>query len=344
MSHVDLGYSESCEPWQVACYNFPSKIGGKPSWLNLEGLPSPEKLQCGTCERPLTFLCQIYAPIEDDPNNFHRTFFVFICRNSSCCKRNTSSNIKVFRNSLPRENKFYDFDPPDDGEDPDFEPSKWVNLCGLCGCLANKQCSNCKGISYCSREHQVLDWEEGHSKECRKKTKRGSRVSNTLFNESEIVIEAEDVTEQNVDDNEEEEEEELEKFEKLELEGKTGTMKDLSDTELEKYAASGEDIVFAKFKEAIGDNTDQILRYEKGGEPLFIAAEPKPGQIPNCNYCSSERQFEFQIMPQLFSILHDHELDVGIIAVYTCSKSCTQGDDYKAEFVFKQDVASNSIL
>jgi pre-rRNA-processing protein TSR4 len=336
MSHVDLGYAQECESWEVDSYLFPSKIGGKPAWLDLQNLPSPEWLQCENCHNPLVFLCQVYAPFEEDAANFHRTVFVFICRESKCCVRNSSCNVKAFRSSLPRRNEFYSFDPPEERRLAEFCPSRWTKLCSLCGCRGEKLCSKCKKVSYCSREHQVVDWKEGHKGEC--EGDASQRVSSKLFAQFEVVIEAEEVKEKRVDESEE-----LDKYRQLERDGKTGTMRDLSDGDIEKYAVSDSDKVFTQFKERIGDNGEQILRYERGGAPLWIAREPTPESVPECEYCGAPRQFEFQIMPQILSVLHENELDVGVLVVYTCSRSCTSGDDYKSEFVFKQDVALNNL-
>lgn len=50
-------------------------------------------------------------------------------------------------------------------------------------------------------------------------------------------------------------------------------------------------------------------------------------------------------MPQLLNYLNldlgVNCLDWGVIAIYTCSKNCTEGAVYKKEFLFKQDVSQN---
>lgn len=123
-------------------------------------------------------------------------------------------------------------------------------------------------------------------------------------------------------------------------EGKTGVLDDASESDLDAHASSETDKVFAKFKKRIEFYPDQVVRYSRGGDPLFIAKEPLPSNIPNCEYCGGPRQFEFQIMPQMLSELKEHDLDWGVLLVYTCKESCI-GDSinsYKKEYVFKQDV------
>ena len=85
---LDLGFLEIAQvsdQWNLESRYFPSKLGGKPAWLNLQDLPSPSLILCPNCNIPRSFLCQLYAPIEAEPNCFHRTLFVFICRSPKVC-------------------------------------------------------------------------------------------------------------------------------------------------------------------------------------------------------------------------------------------------------------------
>lgn len=83
MENIDLGFAESCgKEWLTNAY-FPSKLGGKPAWLHLADLPTTENLKCNKCNKQKSFLCQIYAPY-DDEYNFHRMIYVFVCRTESC--------------------------------------------------------------------------------------------------------------------------------------------------------------------------------------------------------------------------------------------------------------------
>ncbi len=58
-SEIDLGFAEECEPWLLTNTYFPSKIGGRPAWLNLENLPMPDDIKCSKCNESLAFLCQV---------------------------------------------------------------------------------------------------------------------------------------------------------------------------------------------------------------------------------------------------------------------------------------------
>lgn len=337
MGSVDLGFAEECESWELESRMFPSKLGGKPAWLDLKNLPKPEDLQCEVCKHQMIFLCQIYAPYEEDDNNFHRTVFIFICRQRGCCRPNSAFNIKAFRSALKRENEFYPAEEPN-GPDPDFNLSKWVTLCNCCGSFGEKHCSKCKEAVYCCREHQVLDWKEGHKQACCSGSNDYSN-SKCLFPEFIIAMEFEQKQEKVVN-----EEEEMETFKTLEAEGKTGSLKEVSEEELEKHVDFKVDKVFSHFKKQISTYPEQIIRYERGGKPLLIAKEPTPESIPPCEHCGSARQFEFQIMPQTLVVLKEADVDWGVLLVYTCKNSCTNSSGYKREFVFKQDVSSDEVV
>lgn len=126
---VDIGFVEDCEPWRLESRFFTSKIGGKPAWLDLKNIPSSTSIECKKCRDPCIFLCQIYAPYENDNNGFHRTIFVFICKNYECCRVNDNDDLIVLRSQLPRDNEFYSFDPPEERQDWQQEIRKYsINL------------------------------------------------------------------------------------------------------------------------------------------------------------------------------------------------------------------------
>ena len=113
---VELGFIERASPEELTSPFFPSKVGGKPAWLDPTHLPTPEDIACNVCGVPRSFLLQIYAPLPDTPGAFHRTFFLFMCLNPSCHQHNDGCGFRVFRCQLPKKNPFYDENSEDEGE------------------------------------------------------------------------------------------------------------------------------------------------------------------------------------------------------------------------------------
>lgn len=202
MRNIELGFLEHCDSWRLESRFFPSKVGGKPAWLSLKPLPTSDELTCEKCGKIMVFLSQMYAPydlgVNENPqlnHNFHRTIFVFLCRNSGCYKYD-DQNIKIFRSTLARENDFYSINPPKEEVDTTFQVTKWSQLCNLCGIFAQKKCGKCKNVMYCCRDHQIIDWKNGHKSQCSSSLKQASQLkcnSSLLFYEWELVTEREDI-------------------------------------------------------------------------------------------------------------------------------------------------------
>lgn len=316
----------------------------------------------------MAFLLQVYAPMPQD-HSFHRTIFVFCCRDGSCHSKKYTDCFLVLRNQLKRDNKFYSFNPPPELDEinelsmecqaEEFKPKTWTSLCDVCGCKGDKKCSKCHVAQYCGREHQTVDWKSGHKNLCPKfcsqenkehmlqGDKRGN--SKILFPEYELVIETEP------DENEESEKSEKDRLDEFKQFMKTNEL--LTDTgsdkELESLASLGKEALladkqFRKFKKRIAREPKQVLRYHQNGEPLWVSDEGKPSKddIPRCE-CGSERVFEFQIMPQLLNYLHvdslEESADWGTLVVYTCAQSCGDGSSYQTEYIWKQNFADTGI-
>ncbi|NXN94093.1 PDD2L protein, partial [Rhinopomastus cyanomelas] len=112
----------------------------------------------------------------------------------------------------------------------------------------------------------------------------------------------------------------------------------------EKSEVKGGDHTFHKFMKRISVCPEQIVRYSRGGQPLFITCPPAniDKGIPACGNCGSSRMFEFQLMPALVSMLQsnsDLSVEFGTVLVYTCESSCWPPDQQTPleEFVFVQD-------
>ena len=128
------------------------KVGGRPSWLYpfAADLPSTMELQCQGCSNPLSFLLQIYCPLDDVDDAFHRSLYVFVCRSSGC---NCQGDGKAFRLQLPKENAFYA--ATGGATAMKFKDAEArVGFCVLCGQRATFTCSACRVAQYCSKSHQ----------------------------------------------------------------------------------------------------------------------------------------------------------------------------------------------
>ncbi|XP_043284289.1 programmed cell death protein 2 isoform X2 [Venturia canescens] len=272
MNKIDIGFVEECESWRLESRFFPSKVGGKPAWLDLKNIPNSDDLKCNVCGTPCIFLCQIYAPYEDDPQAFHRTLYVFVCTDEACCKPNNNDNFKILRCQLPRENPYYPFEPPEEVEHwrSDIRAEKWVKTCQVCGILAPKHCAKCKKVNYCCREHQIGDWKAGHKQKCSLDSPNQSKTitetsgfSYALYPEFELVMESENKSEpDDTKDDFAKEAEEIKRFEALVASGKAGTLQSENeiDSDLQNMSKAETDETFTAFSEKVKENPDQVLR------------------------------------------------------------------------------------
>lgn len=56
---VELGFVEKREAQWLTNRYFPSKVGGKPAWLDLCSLPTAKDLACLLCKKPMILICQV---------------------------------------------------------------------------------------------------------------------------------------------------------------------------------------------------------------------------------------------------------------------------------------------
>lgn len=375
---VELGFAEAIDDDDVVrklkftSIFFPSKVGGIPAWLNLQDLPDPSRMLCKICQKPMAFLLQVYAPMSED-RSFHRTIYLFCCKDGKCHAKNRSDCFLVLRNQLKRENRFYNFHPPPDIDEirelslpEEFKPKAWTTLCDVCGCRGGKMCSKCHMAQYCSREHQTVDWKSGHKGFCtmllcaeegfnQEQFFEGNNPgknarSKVLFPEYELVIETEPNDSDNYDKSEDER---LDDYKQFVQTNTVLTDEDGDDKELEFLSTLGKEALladkqFRKFKKRVSREPKQVLRYHRNGEPLWVSDEGKPGdkEIPPCD-CGSKRVFEFQVMPQMLNYLQvdsfEESVDWGTLVIYTCSQSCGDGSAYVTEFLWKQNFSNTGI-
>lgn len=283
------------------------KVGGKPIWLDPLHIPPPDQLRCQHCCMPMTFLLQLYCPLDEFDEAFHRALYVFICRKKKCVD---SGSIKCFRCQLPKANDFYPFNPDaatSGTEKANSDATATRYLCDLCGCRAPHTCSNCKVAHYCSREHQKSHWKI-HKLSCGKKN--DGELSNDqtggqqnkelplLFPEYEIEV-SEEVLKDRKDDALDEAVLKAHIWDNAtEPEADVGSDEEDDDaalTQSDYNKALGNDAsdpVYSKFCERVrrgGGN--QILRYcrwEEEEGPLQISSTSKPIVISTASSAAAD--------------------------------------------------------
>lgn len=156
---LDLGFIDETQNLLLESRFFPSKVGGKPAWLDLKFIPSSDQLICDACGMPNSFLCQLYCPLDEKESAFHRTIFIFLCLSKNCFQTNSNKNFIVLRSQLPLKNSYYPDTPPflDKNWRPDIScSSHGVNLCFICGIRGIISCDDrCKQL-FCSSYHKQI--------------------------------------------------------------------------------------------------------------------------------------------------------------------------------------------
>jgi len=329
---VDLGFFNGDVPawdlerefddFELESRFFPSKVGGKPAWLDLANLPKPSKLQCAKCGCQLKFLLQIYSPDDKTAAAFHRTVFVFICVQNQCWN-NRSGSVLVLRSQLTRQNRFYPAEPPEDRPDwrPDIVPQAFGPICPVSGQRGDKRCGRCRAVSYSGQIQQKLDWKKGHKAECKEGGKYGGpHALDVLLPEGLVEIEEEpdqDVPQESTDYSH-----------LIDPSLTTEDTRDVPEEEWDQVEAGQQlDKASEKFNKRIRRAPRQIVRYQRRGEPLLCSYSTPLPAPSSCSSCGSTRSLEFQIMPQLLSVMGlgsevEGGVDWGSIYVYTCDRSC----------------------
>ncbi|KAJ4365686.1 hypothetical protein N0V83_008306 [Neocucurbitaria cava] len=128
------------------------------------------------------------------------------------------------------------------------------------------------------------------------------------------------------------------------------------------------DKTFQKFADRVGENAEQVLRYEFKGKPLLYSDHDAIGKllahhsengpssnakittvssrggasIPPCQICGAERVFEVQLTPHAITELEADEMSLdgmewGTIIMAVCSKDCKPSDVSEGEVGYAEE-------
>ncbi|KAF2827654.1 hypothetical protein CC86DRAFT_349321 [Ophiobolus disseminans] len=128
------------------------------------------------------------------------------------------------------------------------------------------------------------------------------------------------------------------------------------------------DMAFQKFADRVGQNPEQVLRYEFKGKPLLYSDTDAVGKLlaghsengrssnvkvttasskggagfPRCQTCGAERVFEVQLTTHAITELEADEMSIdgmewGTIVLGVCSKDCRPGDVPEGEVGYVEE-------
>ena len=320
---VQLGFAETPRKGDLDLKNFPSKIGGLPVWLLPLSNNIDESFFTCSCGENLSFLLQLYCPLEDKNNCFHRMIYVFFCQ--KCWKK--QDLVKVLRMNLPEESTYYD------GEEilnykkiAEDETIKRVNEKLKNLILEEFYITTAPEQKEASKLY--LDFYNNAEE---KSVASNDSINKGNFEEEEIVI------------NNIQEEKEYDNMVKNYLKENPGAniekVEAESDDEKENdkiIDSTNQDIIMNLFTKVINYDKKQVVRfYRNNFYPLWFTQEKMiTTKNTKCTNCGGNVEFEFQIMPYLFLIQPKIAFnDIGTIVIYTCRKCC----DSKIEGGFVQE-------
>ena len=329
-NEVILGFAEEVEKDEFEIENFPSKLGGFPIWLlPLKNNISLDFFKC-SCGKILSFLLQLYCPLEKKKNCFHRMIYVFYC--DKCWKY--KNFVKVLRLNLPENSSF-------------FKGENIINKDLIINDSLINELNNKLKL-----ETEILDeffiTTSAEKKEASKiyfnyynNIEEKSIKSNDSFNNNNFDFFEDDLISIK-NKNELNEINNLTKeylnnnpnvnIEKIEEES-------FDEKENDKLLDINNDFFYDIFSNVVEYDQQQIIRYYRNNFfPLwFTKNNILTVNNIKCKNCEGKVEFEFQIMPYVFFIEEKiSKIDIGTIVVYTC-KNCCNNNNKKIEGGFVQE-------
>ena len=310
---VQLGFAENPRKGDFDLKNFPSKIGGLPVWLMPLSKNIPESFFTCSCGEDLSFLLQLYSPLEDKPNSFHRMLYIFFCQ--KCWRK--KDLVKVLRINLPEESSYYN------GEEI-LDINKIIN-----DELTKK--INEKLKKFTLDEYFISTAQE--KKEASKiYLDFYSNAEEKSINSSDSSYNKQDIEEDEIVFNNVKEEKEydnmVQNYLKENPRENINKVEEESDDEKENdkmIDSSNNDIILNIFTRVTNYDKKQIIRfYRNNFYPLWFTQEKMlTTKNTKCTNCGGDVVFEFQIMPYLFLIEPKIAFnDIGTIVIYTCKNCC----------------------
>ena len=310
---VQLGFAENPRKGDFDLKNFPSKIGGLPVWLMPLSKNIPESFFTCSCGEDLSFLLQLYSPLEDKPNSFHRMLYIFFCQ--KCWRK--KDLVKVLRINLPEESSYYNGEEIlDINKITNDELTKKIN----------------EKLKKFTLEEYFISTEQEKKEASKIYLDFYSNAEEKSINSSDSSYNKQDIEEDEIVFNNVKEEKEYDNMVQNYLKENPGEninkVEEESDDEKENdkmIDSSNNDIILNIFTRVTNYDKKQIIRfYRNNFYPLWFTQEKMlTTKNTKCTNCGGDVVFEFQIMPYLFLIEPKIAFnDIGTIVIYTCKNCC----------------------
>ena len=268
---LSLGFARPPDdPIVLQRNHFPSKLGGRPAWLDPMMLPlDADQLKCAATGEPMKFLLQLYAPLDDGPPSaFHRMLYLFISPKGS--RLAEAGTARAFRCQLPRENDFYPYEPPESSDRP-------APLSGSAAAVPALRCARLADnvddvdAKKCFKEHELVVEPEPEEGEEGQASATDKEIVGRLLHEYEEKVK--------------EEKEVL----GSEASKDGGGVDKLNPNEKDMAA-------YADFSNRMRRAPSQCIRYTfaKDSKPLWPSKDRQmeSKDVPRCERCGSVRRFE----------------------------------------------------
>ncbi|XP_038562485.1 programmed cell death protein 2-like isoform X1 [Micropterus salmoides] len=317
-----------------------NKVGGQPDCVPGVSRQHP---RCGRCAAPLVHVVQVYCPLEASP--YHRTLHLFACPGAECSGR--SDCWRVLRSQGLEAAAAAQ--GPNPARGPPLSATDWCDTADDWGMEEGGGGGGAKEVQEeAAAPEAEAAGEADVSSQLRDLSLGDSQQGVPVLRPFFIgVAEESDLGGEEVDlQHAEELLREYERREGVAVVELEGGEDGGGQEKYEKTKARHGDAVFSRFMKEISLCPQQILRYCRGGKPLFISEPPSnmAQVVPACGSCGGSRTFELQLMPALVSLLRrkdggaESELEFGTVLVYTCKTSCWTAGSGSAvdEFCFVQ--------
>ncbi|KAF1806252.1 programmed cell death protein 2 [Mucor lusitanicus] len=368
-----------------------TKLGGLPVWLEPSKPPSSKVCECRICHNPMYLIFQSYVPLQESP--YHRVLYVWACNRRSCMRKEGSFSVirsHVVDPAYLKAQRQKEEEKRKKEEKKKAAAAKqqqafgngfqlgdlWGNSAGSFGSAPST--GGGFGMKKPTAASIVASTPFGAPPAKKNDTSQQDLVAQmsemgiqdpvdtaTLpqFPGQYLYIDEErtdNYESMGIDMSRYKEYLDMEKEMLMDIdEGSSNGETWQGETYEKQHLPKGVDKQFKKFTERVECAPSQCVRYEFNGQPLFYTGlRPQDQQLITspCKYCKGPRVFEFQLMPNVLSILPTTEfatkdlgaakpidakvknvdaktvldswnvgMEFGTILVFVCQKDCHQG-------------------